>query len=73
MLFRSPFGGGVHKCLGMHFAGAEIKTVMHHLLRRFDWQVSPGYVAPLNYTSLPFPSDGQPVDLYHRVGGADTP
>ncbi|MFC9836141.1 cytochrome P450 [Rhodococcus sp. NPDC127530] len=63
-----PFGGGVHKCLGMHFAGAEIKTVMHHLLQRFDWQVSPGYVAPLNYTSLPFPSDGQPVDLYHRVG-----
>lgn len=66
-----PFGGGVHKCLGgMHFAGAEIKTVMHHLLRRFDWQVSPpSYVAPpLNYTSLPFPSDGQPVDLYHRVG-----
>ncbi len=41
---------------------------MHHLLRRFDWQVSPSYVAPLNYTSLPFPSDGQPVDLYHRVG-----
>ena len=61
-----PFGGGVHKCLGMHFAGAEIKAIMHHLLLRFDWDVDPGYVAPLNFTSLPFPSDGQPVDLRVR-------
>lgn len=58
-----PFGGGVHKCLGMHFAGAEIKAIMHHLLLRFDWHVDADYVAPLNFTSLPFPSDGQPVDL----------
>lgn len=62
-----PFGGGVHKCLGMHFAGAEIKAIMHHLLLRFDWHVDPKYVAPLNFTSLPFPSDGQPVDLCVRT------
>ncbi|ORI26574.1 cytochrome P450 [Rhodococcus sp. 1168] len=58
-----PFGGGVHKCLGMSFAGAEIKTIMHHLLLRFDWHVDADYVAPLDFTSLPFPSDGQPIDL----------
>ncbi|NHP12245.1 cytochrome P450 [Rhodococcus sp. IC4_135] len=61
-----PFGGGVHKCLGMHFAGAEIKAIMHHLLTRFDWNVDADYVAPLDFTSLPFPSDGQPVDLRRR-------
>ncbi|MFE5642350.1 cytochrome P450 [Rhodococcus sp. NPDC056516] len=61
-----PFGGGVHKCLGMHFAGAEIKAIMHHLLLRFDWNVDADYVAPLDFTSLPFPSDGQPVDLRRR-------
>ena len=61
-----PFGGGVHKCLGMHFGGAEIKTVMHHLLTRFEWRVDPAYTCPLDYTSLPFPSDGQPVDLQPR-------
>lgn len=61
-----PFGGGVHKCLGMHFAGAEIKAIMHHLLMRFDWNVDADYVAPLDFTSLPFPSDGQPVDLRRR-------
>ncbi|MFI5429868.1 cytochrome P450 [Aeromicrobium sp. UC242_57] len=58
-----PFGGGVHKCLGMFFAGAEIKTIVLHLLRRFEWTVAPDYATPMNYTSLPFPQDGQPVDL----------
>lgn len=61
-----PFGGGVHKCLGMYFSDAEIKTVMHHLLHRFTWHVDPDYTAPLNFTSLPFPSDGQPIDLCLR-------
>jgi cytochrome P450 len=50
----------------MHFADAEIKTVMHHLLHRFTWDVDPAYVAPLSFTSLPFPSDGQPIDLHLR-------
>jgi cytochrome P450 len=58
-----PFGGGVHKCLGMYFSGAEIKAVMHHLLLRYDWHVDPAYRAPMDFTSLPFPSDGQPIDL----------
>ncbi|MBY6414150.1 cytochrome P450 [Rhodococcus sp. BP-252] len=61
-----PFGGGVHKCIGMYFAGAEIKTIMFHLLRRFEWSVDPNYTAPLNFTSLPFPEDGQPVNLRRR-------
>lgn len=59
----APFGGGVHKCLGMFFAGAEVKLLLHQLLRRYSWAVDPGYRAPLDYFSLPFPKDGQPVDL----------
>lgn len=58
-----PFGGGVHKCIGMHFAGAEVKIVLHHLLRNFEWHVDPGYRAPMDLKSLPFPKDGQPVRL----------
>lgn len=58
-----PFGGGVHKCLGMFFAGMEVKAVMHHLLRSHEWHVDVDYVAPLNNHSLPFPSDGQPIQL----------
>ena len=58
-----PFGGGVHKCLGMAFAGAEVKLIVHQMLRRFDWSVDADYRDRLNYHSLPFPADGQPVDL----------
>ncbi|MFB9314630.1 cytochrome P450 [Nocardioides plantarum] len=62
-----PFGGGVHKCLGMFFAGMEVTAVMHHLLRSYEWSVDPSYVAPLDNRSLPFPKDGQPVDLRRRA------
>lgn len=61
-----PFGGGVHKCLGMHFGGAEVTTILHHLLHRFTWSVDPSYVVPLDHHSLPFPKDGQPIDLRLR-------
>jgi cytochrome P450 len=61
-----PFGGGVHKCLGMAFAGAEVKLIVHQVLRRFDWSVDADYRDRLNYHSLPFPADGQPVDLRPR-------
>lgn len=59
----SPFGGGVHKCIGLHFAGAEVKAILHRLLRTHRWQVDPSYTAPLDNHSLPFPKDGQPIDL----------
>ena len=63
-----PFGGGVHKCLGMYFAGVEVKLVLHHLLRRYTWTVDPAYRPPLSYQSLPFPKDGLPIDLRTRKG-----
>ena len=58
-----PFGGGVHKCLGLYFAGIEVKLILLNLLRRFAWTVDPAYRPPLDYASLPYPKDGQPVDL----------
>ncbi len=61
-----PFGGGVHKCLGMAFATTEVKLIVHQMLRRFDWTVDADYRDRLNYHSLPFPADGQPVDLSPR-------
>lgn len=58
-----PFGAGVHKCIGMHFAGVQVKAVMHQLLLRYSWTVEPGYELPLDRTSLPTPKDGLPVRL----------
>lgn len=62
----SPFGGGVHKCIGLYFAGAEVKAILHRLLRTHEWRVDPSYAAPLDNHSLPFPKDGQPIDLVRR-------
>ncbi|MEU7870417.1 cytochrome P450 [Dactylosporangium sp. NPDC049140] len=61
-----PFGGGVHKCIGLYFAGLEVKAIMHRLLRGYHWSVDPGYVAPLDHHSLPFPKDGQPIALFRN-------
>lgn len=58
-----PFGGGVHRCIGMHFAQIEAALVMHEVLRRFRWRVEPSYVMPLDTTALPKPADDLPIHL----------
>jgi cytochrome P450 len=61
-----PFGGGVHKCIGLHFAGLEVKAIMHRLLRAYRWDIDPGYAPKLDHHSLPYPKDGQPIVLLPR-------
>lgn len=61
----APFGGGVHKCIGIHFAGMQIKAVLHQLLLRYRISVDPGYQTDWDYGTLPVPKDGLPVTLEH--------
>ena len=61
-----PFGGGVHKCIGMHFASVQIKATLNQILRRYRWSVPDGYEMPIDTVSLPIPSDGLPVRLERR-------
>jgi cytochrome P450 len=58
-----PFGGGVHKCIGMHFAGMQVRAILHEMLRSYRWSVPDDYVWPIDLTALPFPRDGIPVRL----------
>jgi cytochrome P450 len=58
-----PFGGNVHKCIGMHFGGMEVKAILHQLLLRFSWQVPYGYEPVIDYATGPFPADGMPIQL----------
>jgi cytochrome P450 len=58
-----PFGGGVHKCIGMHFGSMEVKAIMHQLLLRNSWRIPPGYEPVLDYGTGPFPGDGLPIEL----------
>ncbi|MET8430281.1 cytochrome P450 [Nocardia sp. NPDC004860] len=62
----APFGAGAHKCLGQHFAGLEIKTIVHQLLHTFEWEVPQDYVMPLDMSATPLPKDDLPVTLRRR-------
>jgi cytochrome P450 len=59
----APFGGGVHKCIGMHFGSMEVKAIMHQLLLRSSWRIPAGYEPILDYGTGPFPGDGLPIEL----------
>lgn len=61
-----PFGGGVHKCIGLYFAQMEIKTVLHNLVRGYEWSVPPDYRWKLDPTTLGMPKDGLAVELRAR-------
>ncbi|WP_040807457.1 cytochrome P450 [Nocardia concava] len=62
----APFGAGAHKCLGQYFAGLEIKTIVHQLLQKFEWEVPQDYVMPLDMSATPLPKDDLPVTLRRR-------
>lgn len=58
-----PFGGGAHKCIGLHFGGMEVKAILHQILLNFKWSVPEDYVMQQDFTSLPIPKDRLPVKL----------
>jgi cytochrome P450 len=58
-----PFGGHVHKCIGLHFGGMEVKALMHQLLLRFSWTVPADYEMPIGMGTGPNPGDGLPLRL----------
>jgi cytochrome P450 len=61
-----PFGGGVHKCIGMHFGTYEVKTIAHELVRRFEWTIPSDYHVQWDPTALPMPKDGLPISIKRR-------
>ena len=61
-----PFGGGAHKCIGMHFGMMEVKTILHQLLRRYEVRPPAGHVSRWDWTSLPKPLDDLPLVLTRR-------
>ncbi|MDO9407962.1 cytochrome P450 [Patulibacter sp.] len=62
----TPFGGNVHKCIGMHFGGLEVKAILHQLLLGYTWDVPAGYEPAMDYGTGPFPADGLPITLRAR-------
>ena len=51
-----PFGGGAHKCIGMHFARMMAKCVMHQLLLRQRITLPAGHRSRILWIPLPRPA-----------------
>jgi len=49
-----PFGGGAHKCIGMHFGGLLFKCAMFEMLRRYRWRLPVGYPETPGIMHFPF-------------------
>ena len=57
-----PFGGGAHKCLGLHFSQVQGKMFLFHFLKNYAIDKNPKLKA-FNYRNFPltFPTDGLPL------------
>ncbi len=58
-----PFGGGAHKCIGMHVAIMNAKLMFHHMLRRYRFELVPGYDCKCQVLPLPFPNKELPLKV----------
>jgi cytochrome P450 len=63
----APYGGGAHKCLGMHFANILAKTLLHRLVLTYEFSVPDGYVYDVQQLPIPKPRDGLPMTLRRLV------
>lgn len=59
----TPFGGGSHMCIGLHFAELQVKAVMHQLLLRYRISVPEGYRMSYQLVPIAKPRDNLPVVL----------
>ncbi|MED6124137.1 hypothetical protein PIB30_056226 [Stylosanthes scabra] len=58
-----PFGGGPRMCLGQEFARLEILVFMHHIVKRFKWDlVDPN--EKFKYDPMLEPVNGLPILLH---------
>jgi cytochrome P450 len=59
----TPFGGGAHKCIGLHFANMQAKCFMHQFLQKYRYSVPANYNPKMDIFPLPKPADGLPLKL----------
>ena len=63
----SPYGGGAHKCIGMHFAQLLAKIVLAECVQQYDIAIDPDYELDMQQIPIPKPKDGLPLTLIRRI------
>ena len=58
------FGGGARICIGYAFAQQEMKVLVSHLLRHYDWEILPDQNLNTIYLPTLFPKDGLKVRFW---------
>jgi cytochrome P450 len=56
-----PFGGGSRICIGMRFGQLEVKAIATALVRRFDFELEPGYALRIRQMPTIGPRGGVPL------------
>ncbi|WP_372765168.1 cytochrome P450 [Litorivivens sp.] len=62
------FGGGAHKCIGMHFALMQTKNFLHQFLTRYEFSLPANFGTEMQTVPLPKPADDLPMVL-KRLNG----
>lgn len=61
-----PFGGGAHKCIGMHFSQMEYKCFLYKFLLKYDFEARHKKEPFMQSLPLPKPGDDMPILLIRR-------
>ncbi|HEY9035720.1 MAG TPA: cytochrome P450 [Pseudomonadales bacterium] len=61
-----PFGGGAHKCIGMHFSQMEYKCFLYKFLLKYDFEGAHKKEPFMQSLPLPKPIDDMPIKLIKR-------
>ncbi|TMQ97400.1 cytochrome P450 [Actinomadura soli] len=69
----APFGGGAHKCIGLHFAGMQAKPIVAEMLLRHRWRLPAGHAWPFGVGTLTTVKDGLPIALERLPAGVGSP
>ena len=59
----TPFGGGVHLCLGQHLADAQMRLVLGQLARCCRWSLPTGTTARWRHAPITQPEGDMPLQL----------
>ena len=69
----SPFGGGAHKCIGLHFSTIQVKAFMVQFLQRYRVEMDVDDRPKWREIPTPVPTNGLPVTLFLRQAAEKTP